>query len=174
MRPLNFILSPEQEQLRRKKISKTMKLKGINPNARNPNPGKFKRTKETLLKMRLSHLGQKGWNKGKLAPWVTERNLVNNPSKIGEDHWNWQGGITSTNRKIRSSKEWREWRQKVFKRDNFTCQECRSIGIELHPHHIVSLTVNKDLIFDINNGLTLCIGCHIYSKKYHKNIKKVS
>ncbi len=42
----------------------------------------------------------------------------------GENHWNWKGGITPENRKIRSSFEYSKWRKTILKRDNYTCVKC--------------------------------------------------
>lgn len=69
------------------------------------------------------------------------------------------------NHNIRTSRKWTTWRQKVFKRDNWTCQNCGRRGKILHPHHIVSVKQcvdieNLDLIYDVNNGITLCFDCH--------------
>lgn len=61
----------------------------------------------------------------------------------------------------------REWRQKVFGRDNFTCQKCGQFGQQLCSHHIENYSKNKELRFDVDNGVTFCTGCHIrFHKKY--------
>ena len=69
------------------------------------------------------------------------------------------------NGRLRRNKRWSNWRQKVYERDNYTCQECGTKGCELHPHHIESvkrLIKIKDLekVYDINNGRTMCVPCH--------------
>ena len=59
----------------------------------------------------------------------------------GENHWNWKGGVTSENRKIRRSSKWKSWRMAVFARDGYICQNvlcphCNNKpGGFLHPHH---------------------------------------
>lgn len=88
--------------------------------------------------------------------------------RFGEDHWSWRGGITSENNKIRSSVEYIEWRSSVFRRDNYTCRCCNSSG-NLQAHHIKNFSDNKDLRFDINNGVTLCKDCH---KEFHSKYGK--
>src|SRR5882672_8188608 len=40
----------------------------------------------------------------------------------GKDSANWKNGITKLNHAIRSSNQYREWRDEVYKRDDYTCQ----------------------------------------------------
>ena len=58
--------------------------------------------------------------------------------------------------------QYRTWRTTVFKRDNYTCQKCGVRGGDIQAHHIhpVRDNINTLLIFDVNNGITLCEGCH--------------
>jgi 5-methylcytosine-specific restriction endonuclease McrA len=90
-------------------------------------------------------------------------------SHRGVKNYRWQGGVESENRRIRHSINFRLWREAVFARDNWTCQECNKRGGTLHPHHIKSFAEYPELRFAIDNGLTLCIKCHL---KRHKGIKK--
>lgn len=76
-----------------------------------------------------------------------------------EAHWNWKGGITPIKKSLRCSPEWRYWRKEVFTRDEYKCVECES-SVQLEPHHIIPLRVCMETIFDVNNGITLCRGCH--------------
>jgi hypothetical protein len=84
----------------------------------------------------------------------------------GVDHHNWKGGITSENRKIRTSAEYRNWRKLVLKRDNYTCRECGATDKELSAHHIKSFVDFPEDRFDINNGITLCLDCHKETNNY--------
>ena len=85
----------------------------------------------------------------------------NNFNRLGEKNTAWKGGINSENSKIRNSIEYSNWRNEIFKRDNYTCQCCGdSTGGNLVAHHILNFADNRDLIFDINNGITMCTNCH--------------
>jgi hypothetical protein len=80
---------------------------------------------------------------------------------------NWKGGITPINHGIRHSREFKLWREAVFKRDNYTCVWCgirNGVGvgktIVLHPDHIKPFALYPELRFAIDNGRTLCVDCH--------------
>lgn len=63
----------------------------------------------------------------------------------------------------RTSAIYRKWRLDVFKRDDFTCRICGAKR-DLQAHHIIhwaDTADNKDLRYDINNGITLCKKCHL-------------
>ena len=70
--------------------------------------------------------GQKIWNKGKKLSLAYREKL--SKAHIGiqtkENHWNWKGGITEENHKIRTSIEYKEWRIGVLQRDRFSCINC--------------------------------------------------
>lgn len=104
----------------------------------------------------------------------------------GDKSYNWRGGKSSAYHIVRTSKEYLLWRDTVFKRDKYTCQKCGdSRGGNLAAHHIkrfsfilddikqkfplLSITdvsrSSKEL-WDISNGITLCVPCH---KLEHKN-----
>ena len=88
-------------------------------------------------------------------------------SSKGSKNHNWKGGISLTRKKVYDSLEYRKWRKAVFQRDKYVCQDynCKGQDKIIHAHHIKSINKNPNLIFDLNNGLTLCRKCHI---KYHK------
>ena len=76
----------------------------------------------------------------------------------GEKCWHWKGGKTLN--KIAHTIEWRKWRKAVFERDNYTCQECGQVGGRLNAHHIKEVLSYPKLVFNIDNGRTLCFDCH--------------
>ncbi|MBK9936639.1 MAG: HNH endonuclease [Cytophagaceae bacterium] len=87
--------------------------------------------------------------------------ISENDQQIKESHWNWKGGISDENNLIRSSSEYKKWRLSVFIRDNFICQSCNKKGRVLNAHHIIPFSIDKNLRFELSNGITLCKGCHI-------------
>lgn len=87
-------------------------------------------------------------------------------SLSGKNHWNWKGGITPENKKIRDSLEIKLWREAVFARDNFICLKCGdNKGGNLHAHHIQNFADYPELRTSIENGITFCKKCHT---KFHK------
>ena len=127
-----------------------------------------------------NHLGiksekyiQKGWNpksgattrfkKGHPSPYPKGQPR---PQIMGNKNPNWKGGI-SKGRPYYNNANYKAWRNKVFTRDHFVCQECgirnhKGLGksIRLEAHHLKSWKDFPELRFNINNGLTLCIPCH--------------
>ena len=87
---------------------------------------------------------------------------------------------------LRSCSKYKMWRERVMKRDNFTCQMCEIRGGKLCIDHIkpfiVILFENKiesyeDAIkckemWDIQNGQTLCYPCHAKTPTYGSQVWK--
>lgn len=77
----------------------------------------------------------------------------------------WIGKAPWEPKKLRNSNEYKEWREAVFKRDKYTCQNCGQIGGELNAHHRKSFKKYPKLRLIISNGKTLCIDCHRQIKR---------
>ncbi len=89
----------------------------------------------------------------------------------GKNSPTWQGGITPVNAKIRNSIEYKGWREKVFKRDNWTCVWCESRSakgkkVVLNADHIQSFAKYPKLRLVVSNGRTLCLNCHKLTDNY--------
>jgi len=56
---------------------------------------------------------------------------------------------------------YKNWRQQVYKRDNYCCQwpNCKK-KTKLNAHHIKTWAEYPGLRFDPNNGITLCYNHH--------------
>lgn len=100
---------------------------------------------------------------------------------------NWKGGISKLNSHIRAHYLYKEWRQFVFERDNFTCKRCGTRGGELEVHHKISFSnilekysikTMEDAdkckqLWDVENGETYCIFCHAeVDEKRKQTLKK--
>jgi len=87
-------------------------------------------------------------------------------SHKGEKSYLWKGGISTENKRIRKGIEFRLWRESVFARDSWICQNCGQRGGNLHPHHIKKFADFPELRFAIDNGQTLCVDCHKLTDNY--------
>ena len=103
-------------------------------------------------------------------PDVAKRMIGNkNGRKLkGKNHPNWKGGVTPANHLLRHSEEYNEWRKAVYKRDGWTCQECKVKQEHPIAHHLKSFHEYPDLRFIVENGMTVCRSCHL---KIHNQMK---
>ena len=101
----------------------------------------------------------------------------------GKDNSNWKGEKSQTRLilRIKELPEYKEWRLKVYQRDNYTCQDCGDDkGKNLEAHHkkafskmlrennitsVIEAQLCKEL-WDIDNGITLCKKCHRLTNNY--------
>ncbi len=109
---------------------------------------------------------------GKIPPWNIGKK---NPYFTGPNNPRWKGGIYPQHLKDRHSLKMKKWREEVFKRDDFTCQECgrkRKVGdrVVLHAHHIKSFAKYPKLRFILKNGKTLCQECHLKTDTHGVNL----
>ncbi len=110
----------------------------------------FKHSEKTRIKMSLSAIGKHCREKSNF----------------------WKGGITPLNTQIRESTEYRNWRKKVYKRDNYTCIWCGRKR-NLNADHIKPFSMYPKLRFSVDNGRTLCLDCHKKTDTFAGNIHKL-
>lgn len=112
---------------------------------------------EDRKKMGIKNIGKIPWNKGVKSPTPPEK------------HYNWKGGVTPVNHKIRQSLEMKYWRKANMEMNDFTCQKCMQIGGQLIVHHINNFADFPELRTSISNGITFCKKCHcLFHNKYGK------
>jgi 5-methylcytosine-specific restriction endonuclease McrA len=155
----------------------------------------LKRSDETRKKLSDSHKGQKpwctgtkgvvkawnkglkgkqvAWNKG-IHSWEGRKERLVMPMLSGEKHWNWKGGITEENHKIRDSKSYKDWRMQVLQRDRFSCIICgyrshkpRDIRVD----HIKPFSLFPELRLELSNGRTLCVPCDLKNGWRYARVK---
>lgn len=138
---------------------------------------------ECREKLSKAHKGRKhswGWKignalKGRKNTWSIP------PLKKGKNHYNWKGGRSSLKERIRSMAKYKEWRLRIFQRDEFRCKFCDKKNNTLQAdHYPISLqeildnfsikTIEDaekcDILWDTKNGRTLCKECHILTENY--------
>lgn len=128
----------------------------------------FTHSKESRRKMSLMRIGNK-YSLGHRHSEETRRKMK--MSHTGEKNWNWKGGITPENRRLRFSLEYKLWRNSVFERDNYTCLWCgdrngNGKAVTLNADHIKPWALFPELRFAIDNGRTLCVPCHKMTESY--------
>lgn len=104
--------------------------------------------------------------KGKAPNWLDSPEIreIRKQRMLGENNPMWRGGCSD---KERRNSAYKSWRIKVFNRDGFICQRCGYYNgcgekrRDLHAHHIVRWIDSIELRYEVENGMTLCVPCHI-------------
>jgi len=117
------------------------------PNRKKPKPF----TAEHRAKISKALKGKNTWSRGRTVAYA------------GEKHHAWIDGRSRSRDQERSTEmkhgEYREWRRRVFERDNFHCRNCFAKGT-LNAHHIKTYRKFPELRYELENGITLCPPCH--------------
>lgn len=82
----------------------------------------------------------------------------------GENHPSYNPLLTEEDRRrkryIAGGDSTRKIREKVFKRDSYTCFLCSKVGGDLNAHHLNSWDAYIEQRYDLENLVTLCNVCH--------------
>lgn len=123
---------------------------------------------EHILNLKLSHLGNIPWNKGKkgVQTHSTETKEKIRMAHLGEKNYQWIKDRTKIKKQHeRNNPNDKQWKYAVYKRDSFKCkmlnEDCNG---RLEAHHILPWRDYPELRTEVNNGITLC--------KYHHPRKK--
>lgn len=146
----------------------------------------IKPNESTRLKFRLAKLGKK--RAGDPSKWkhTFESKFKNSLAHRGEKSVNWQGGLSSLNKRLRRSLQYRNWRTAVYQRNGYKCIWCGADKKYLNADHIKQYAliikennistyeqaVKCEELWQVNNGRTLCIDCHKETDTYLNKGKK--
>jgi 5-methylcytosine-specific restriction endonuclease McrA len=143
-----------------------------------------------IVRISTGHKGHKHSEQTRLK-WSKLRK--NNPNKgfpKGSNHPNYKHGLSELKKKLTKTVQYSLWREKVYKRDKWTCRICNKHceEKEIVAHHVKSFiklineAISKMPLFDkiyvcllyeplwnIKNGITLCRKCHL---ELHKKLLK--
>ena len=100
-----------------------------------------------------------------------------------ERNCNWKGGVSEGKDRFKNSPYYKNWRNKVFRRDKWICRLCGHRSKEskahgnkesdIHAHHIIPMEINMKLCLKVGNGITLCKKCHRLTYGKELNFVKV-
>jgi hypothetical protein len=141
------------------------KLRGKRPHAKPWNKGR----RYSLRHHAQFFKGQPAWNKGKPLSEETKQKLRDAMKGrfVGSKGPGYIDGRTPIYQIIRHSLEYRLWRDAVFARDKYRCIWCGDArGGNLEADHIKPFAYFPELRFAIDNGRTLCHGCHKTTDTY--------
>jgi len=80
----------------------------------------------------------------------------------------WKWWKTGDNKIARSRTVYKDWRTKVFMRDNYMCQKCFVSWSQknLNAHHKLHFAKYEEQRYNIDNWITLCVDCHRLEHKH--------
>ena len=133
------------------------------------------RSPELIAKIAKGHIGLKHTEAQKVKISL---------SRLGDKNPMWKGGIYPFNKALRKLSIMTNWKNVIFKRDNYACIWCKQKGGRLVVDHIklfsrllerfnIKILRQAELckeLWDINNGQTLCENCHAWKTKWDNRI----
>jgi hypothetical protein len=86
--------------------------------------------------------------------------LLLRTASTGPKRWNWKGGISNENVRLRTNLDMKLTREACFKRDDYTCLCCGQRGGKLNAHHVWPFQRFPEWKYKVWNLVTLCKKCH--------------
>jgi len=117
-------------------------------------------------KCRVCGIAISNWTKNKLCKPCFSKSMK------GKNNPRWKGKKPRYHHAC-YTKKYKTWRTKVFKRDDYKCQECGEKKYII-GHHIKFWSKYPILRYRIYNGVTLCKKCHKYIHWWEREWEKLS
>ncbi len=146
-----------------------------------PNAGQFKKGRKMVFsieirkKISIAKKGKSNGRKGKHHSEETKKKISQSEKgkevfSKGEKHYKWIKDRSQLKKADdRRTTAYFEWRNNVFKRDNYKCKinnsDCKG---RLEAHHIFRWIDYPELRYEISNGITLCHFHHPRKPKEEK------
>jgi len=141
------------------------------------------RDKKTKTKISEALQGRTPWNKGKKLHYKVWNKGTKGLCKInsgsfkkgqftGEKHPMWKGGIENHKRQYkRNDPAYQKWVRLVKYRDNNKCRiNNKGCSGYCEVHHILPVRDYPELMYNINNGITLCQAHHPRKRAEEKRL----
>ena len=110
-----------------------------------------------------------GLEKARETQSTMENRIKSSCRQHGINIEDFQGFSTTEQHMARNNTYYKEWKKKVFERDDYTCQCCGKRGGNLNAHHLYNFAEYEDLRYNVENGITFCEKCHLvnYPNSFH-------
>lgn len=110
-----------------------------------------------------------GYDKVRYTQSTMENRIKSSCRQRGISVEDFEGFSTTEQHMARNNTYYKEWKNNVFKRDNYTCRCCGKRGGNLNAHHLYNFAEYENLRYDAENGITFCEKCHLinYPNSFH-------
>ena len=103
------------------------------------------------------------------VPYNMQREEMKQEFLVGDKNNFWVDG-RNRNSLDRNNSQLKTWRKQVWARDDYTCIMCKhrdfqNKGKSINAHHFEGYLESDELRYNVSNGITLCLKCHI---RFHK------
>lgn len=119
--------------------------------------------------MRRYYYEKDGLKKARIQQSTIENRIKSSCRQRGLSVKDFKGFSTDEQHMARNNTYYKEWKRKIFERDDYTCQCCGKRGGNLNAHHLYNFSDHEDLRYEVDNGITFCAKCHLinYPNSFH-------